>query len=126
MGSRLRWGCTCCKFEVKILTCASKKFPSTMSTTIRFPKATVSSHTDCNTDFMLAGACVKENSRPVTENITSPMVITTYWGISHRMWMLFDGVIITYFACWNIRIGFIIILILLLSRYTFCKRSWSL
>ena len=66
------------EYEAKSLTWASKKLPSTMSTTIKFPKATVSSQTDCRTDFMLVGACVNENSSPVTENITSPIVITTY------------------------------------------------
>lgn len=81
-----------------IHTCASKKFPSTIKTTIKLPKATVSSQTDCNTDFMLVGAWVKENSSPVTENITSPIVITTYCGTNHSMCTLLAGVIITGFA----------------------------
>ena len=52
------------------------------------PKATVRSQAACTTDLRLAGAWLKENSRPVTLNMISPRVMTRYWGSSHRILML--------------------------------------
>ena len=42
--------------------------------------------------FMEAGACVYENSSPVTEKRISPTVSTMYCGRSHRMCTEFSGV----------------------------------
>lgn len=48
-----------------------------MTTTSILPMATDNSQQACSTDFMLCGACVNENSKPVTENMISAAVITT-------------------------------------------------
>lgn len=55
---------------------ANPEFAVTIKTTIKFPTATVNCQHPCSTDFILSGACVKENWRPVTEYMTSPSVIT--------------------------------------------------
>lgn len=66
-----------------------------MITTIKLPKAVVSNHPDCITDFILSGACEYENSNPVTENIISPNVMMMYWGNNHNIWMLFGSETVT-------------------------------
>lgn len=63
-----------------------------MMMTMRLPKATASSHMEVMKDFMDSGACVKENSSPGMENMTSPAVMITYWGMSHSILTLFGCV----------------------------------
>ena len=45
--------------------------------------------------------CVKANSKPVIENITSPKVMTKYCGISHSICILLGSVTVRSLCCWN-------------------------
>lgn len=76
----------------EILTWRSKGTAASMMMTIRFPKALVRSQQACITDFMLEGACEYANSKPVMENMISPIVMMMYCGSCSSMWMLLGGV----------------------------------
>ena len=69
----------------QIPTSVGAIFNSTRKTSIMFPTAVVKYHKEVTTVFIDFGACVYENSSPVTEFMISPIVIIKYCLIGQKL-----------------------------------------